>query len=160
MKLVLFYFCFDWVLIIINLYFIYKVVSVIKQNRNDRNAYSLNIYSTMKWYPIVLIVCSIPGTVNRIYGIVTNESNFVMMILQGVFDYLQGLFIMIIFISGPQMMENLRLCFGKLFRSQRERESMNSKTFTKISTTYGYDTAFDNTVQSNMIHGRESISDE
>ena len=50
----------------------------------------------LKWYPIVLILCMIPASINRIYQILMGDSNDYLLYSQVILDSLQGFFICII----------------------------------------------------------------
>ncbi len=118
-KLVLFYFCIQWFFIILNLFFILKVINILNENVTSRNKYLMKIYSVMKWYPIVQIICSLPATINRLYDIIAKENNFALMITQSIFDSLEGCFITIVFLFSPEIKNSLNICWYKFFSKQR-----------------------------------------
>lgn len=131
-KLVLFYLCIQWFFLILNLFFIYKVIHILKENITNKNKYLMKTYSVMKWYPIIQIVCSLPATINRIYDIIVKETNFSLMITQTVFDCIGGCFITTVFLFSPEIKNSLRVCWIKfLSKSGRNRKTVESSLIAK-----------------------------
>jgi len=138
----MFYFSVDWFLIILNLFFIYKVVSILKENINERNKYALRTYSVMKWYPTLQVFCSLPATVNRFYDIYTKEINFELMMLQAVFDCIGGFLVTIVFLFSPKIKNSLKICCNKLLGGFKKRaksnETIKGRKFANSITTSDY----------------------
>jgi len=101
---------------ILNIYFIFKVIAILKENQNIKSRQLIKVFSIMKWYPIIQTIFAIIATVNRLYNLISKESSFPMMILQTICDKTEGLFIVIIFILSPEIKNNLKICCAVIFR--------------------------------------------
>jgi hypothetical protein len=93
----------------------------------------MKIYSVMKWYPIIQIICSLPATTNRLYDIIIKENNFGLMITQSIFDCLEGCFITIVFLFSPEIKNSLRVCWIKFLSKRRisKRDTVQSNLIPK-----------------------------
>ncbi len=77
-------------------------------------------YSVMKWYPIIQIICSIPATINRLYDVITKSNSFWLMLIQALFDGIEGLLITIIFLLDPEIKHSLKICFFRILKRKSE----------------------------------------
>ena len=101
------------------------MIAILKDNINNRNKELMKIYSVMKWYPIIQIICSLPASINRFYDIITKQNNFGLMITQSFFDCSEGCLITIVFLCSPQIKHSLRICCRKIFRRRRKSPDSN-----------------------------------
>jgi hypothetical protein len=124
-KLVLFFYCFEWLLVILNLFFVFKVISILNKNVNVKNKYLLKTYSVMKWYPIIQTFIQCVTTINRLYGLFSKNNSFVLMILHAIFDSSQGIFIIIVFLFIPENKNNLKVCCSKIFSNNKNNDQVN-----------------------------------
>ncbi len=106
-----------WFFIILNAFFIFKVISILHKNNN--RSYSrtvlLKVYHVMKWFPIVQILCIIPSTISRIYNVLDLEANFVLVLAQTIFGSFLGIPYLIIYLNLPQVKECMRVLYDKIF---------------------------------------------
>jgi hypothetical protein len=105
-----------WFFIILNCFFIFKVIYIFKEHLKKvggKKAYLLRAYSFMKWYPIVHIICTMPATINRVYGIVKSES-FPLMIIQSIFDSFEGCLILVVFLMSPGIKYSISICCRRI----------------------------------------------
>ena len=70
----------------------------------------------------------IPATLNRVYNLSRDKHNFVLSLLQAIFDSILGVFICIIFLLSPEIKHSLILCFKKLKRAGSKPSTDTSKT--------------------------------
>lgn len=82
----------------------------------------------MKWYPIVQILCWIPGTINRILVLSDKNEMFFMLVLQTIFDSLVGFFTMLVFMTSPENKHSILICCKKIFRKKTKFYVLPSET--------------------------------
>lgn len=85
---------------------------------NDKNRELMKNLLIMRWYPIIQVICSIPATIHRVFNLITGNDNFVLGILQGIFDSIVGFLICITFLLSPEIKKNFITCFRKIFRKK------------------------------------------
>ena len=91
-----------------------------KKNSQSKN----ELYSYINWYPIVNVICDVAATVNRIYGLFDGKDLiFVLSIIQAVFDSLQGLVFMIIFLMSPGISQSIVVFCRRLFNKKLDLQS-------------------------------------
>lgn len=119
-KMMMMFYLIDWYIIIVNLFFILKICMLTKKNSKSKN----ELYSYIKWYPIVNVICDVAATVNRIYGLLDGD-NFVFLfsVIQAVFDSLQGLIFMIIFLLSPGISQSIIVFCRRLFNKKLDLQS-------------------------------------
>jgi len=111
------FYTFAWILIILNTFFFFKVIAKIRKevnSRSDRERVD-KITSKLKWYPIVQIVCIIPGTINRIYNLVLEDDSFILTLLQAIFDYSSGFLFALVYGLNPTIIKAIKELFSKCF---------------------------------------------
>ena len=119
-KMMMMFYLIDWYIIIVNLFFILKICMLTKKNSKSKN----ELYSYIKWYPIVNVICDVAATVNRIYGLFDGKDLiFVLSIIQAVFDSLQGLVFMIIFLMSPGISQSIVVFCRRLFNKKLDLQS-------------------------------------
>jgi hypothetical protein len=88
---------FNWVNIIFNFiaiirsirYFNIRAFEVKEQNERESN-FLRSYCVVLKFFPIILIICWLPATINRLYNFLTDDENVVLYSLHAFFTYLQG----------------------------------------------------------------------
>ncbi len=80
----------------------------------------------MKWYPIIQSIICCVATINRVYGLITRKNNFVLMMIQAIFDSSEGIFIIIVFLFIPEYQNNLKVCCNKFFSKKKKNKIHNS----------------------------------
>jgi hypothetical protein len=128
-KLVLFYYCFSWLLILINCFFAFKLISIVNNFVTDYNRYLLYSFKFMVLYPIAQIVCFIPATVNRLYNIIMKQEQFTLSIIHTTFDYSLGFIITLIFLLSPNIRYSILSCMRRL-RNKNNR-TMETSTLSE-----------------------------
>lgn len=128
----MFYYCLFWFFIILNMFFVFKLILIIKEKKTKEHAYLFKMYSNMTWYPIIQTICCIPGTINRIYDIINTRTMFTLSVIQAVFDSFEGCFVLIVFIFSPSIKHSIKICWHKLRnRETNDGNILNSNSFTQ-----------------------------
>ena len=88
---------FHWLNIIFNFIVIIKTIRYFKirafevQEKNEKEANFLRNYCiVLKFFPIILIICWIPATTNRLYNLITDYENTTLYSIHAFFSSLQG----------------------------------------------------------------------
>ena len=105
-KVIMNYYITIWFLLFINLFFVIKIKVMMKKNkiRNEINEHLIK-------YPIILIICSIPGTVNVIYRIMNNNKEITAIIyMKVILESCFGAAINIYFITSPWIKQSIISC--------------------------------------------------
>ena len=106
-----------WILIIINAYFILKLIIRMRTLVNDENrAFIERATSRLKWYPIVLVICFLPPTLWKLFNSVYSEENTFLLWVQSIIDSSQGLFFVIVYSFNPEVKQAAQQLFNKIFR--------------------------------------------
>jgi hypothetical protein len=114
-KLILFYYLVNWFFIILNSFFIFKVIAILRQSiRNKNNLGLLQTFHKLKWFPIVQIICLIPGTITRIFNILHLQPYFPLVIVQTFFGSFIGVFYLIVYIRLPHVKIALKAFFQRV----------------------------------------------
>jgi len=115
-KLILFYYCANWFFIILNTFFIFKVICVLnnEDNLTPKRVYLLSVYQILKWFPIVQIICILPSTVNRLFNVFNKQPEFPLLILQTVFGSTIGLGYFLIYLRIPVVKNSLKVFYNKI----------------------------------------------
>jgi hypothetical protein len=95
--LTIIYYTFTWVVIILNSYFVLKVIWVLQQELGTEQQLIDKYTRKLRSYPIVQIVSYIPATINRIYNLSYCTENFELMMIQIIFDSITGLMYCFVF---------------------------------------------------------------
>jgi hypothetical protein len=114
-KLVNFYYVLDWSLIILNLYFIFRIIFILRVHKNETNKKLMENLLIMRWCPILQVICSIPATIHRVYNLVTGIDNFTLGILHAIFDSINGFLICFVFLLTPEIKKSFINCIKKIY---------------------------------------------
>jgi len=119
------YYSLNWLFIFINAFYIYKILNLLQYpNYNEREKLIIDKYaSKLKTYPIVLLICYIPATINRIYTLITGDENFYLYFLHQFFGSLQGFFFAISFGLNSQIQMVIVKIFRKLCGNKQKPKS-------------------------------------
>jgi len=120
-KLILVFYLVNWFFIILTTFFIFKVIGILKNQsiQSNKNRVILAIYHVLKWFPIIQIICVVPSTINRIYNVLDQPPNFVLMIFQTIFGSIIGLGYLIIYVRIPYVKHALKIFYYKLLKIER-----------------------------------------
>ena len=129
-----------WIFIILNLYFIIKVILTLKSNQKSEEEKILvdKIIKKLRLYPIIMIICIVPATINRLYNLSNNQEIAILFYIQTFFDSLQGLLFAIIFGIDSSIKEVIKQFCSTLFKNKsstytteksNESESRNYNNF-------------------------------
>lgn len=107
-----------WIVIVFNLFVYYRVYSGLApllSVPNDENTKGMvRVIERLKYYPMILIVCWTFATINRIYDSVHPRSPvFALVILQTMFQTLQGFFNAMVYGLTPSVRNVWRESFAK-----------------------------------------------
>lgn len=125
-KLALILFSTLWFLLIVNLFFIIKLIVILRKNKINNP-----IYKHMILYPVVILISAIPATVNRCYAIFNRqESKYVFALFQMISETFCGLVINVLFLSSPWIRESIT----NIILSFRYRDNLDDGLFSGIET--------------------------
>ncbi len=91
------YYCFTWLIILLNTFFVVKVILLLKKELRSERDLVDKYTRKLRLYPLVQIVSYIPATVNRIYNLSSGRDNFSLMMIQIIFDSLTGLMFSVVY---------------------------------------------------------------
>ena len=127
-KIRIIYYFILWYLVIINLYMIIKFNQTINLVSKQFNMFKYSritsIFSQVKFYPIILFVTLIPGTITLIYYEIYNKFNFAILIIQVILEGSQGLLIALCFLLTPYLRSAISLIFKRIFKCERNAVSI------------------------------------
>jgi hypothetical protein len=118
-----------WFFIFANAYFIIKAIIILKRNHlSGQEKLIVDKFSKkLRTYPIVMAICILPATINRIYSVFADKENLIMFYFQTIGDSLQGFLFAIIFGINPAIKEAVKeLCFSLFRRQSRSYRSERS----------------------------------
>lgn len=101
LKLTLSYYALCWFFIILNSFFIFKVIYILREHKKE--VVLLEIYHKLKWIPVASVICTVPSTISRVNNIISDEPSFILIMLQAIFGSAMGLFCLIIYIRLPNV---------------------------------------------------------
>lgn len=145
-----------------NCFFFIKVIYKVKRDLNSSSdAEIVNKFTTkLKWYPIVQIICLLPGTINRIYNFSTQHEVFVLTLIQALFDFSSGFFFAIVYGLNPTIRNAICSCFRVCFCRKKKRTSRISEEL-NISGESNYSLTDKNkTIRSGLSDSRENPRDK
>jgi hypothetical protein len=102
-----------------------KVIFLLKDELKNETDLVNKYTSKLRMYPIVQIVSYIPATVNKIYNLTTGNSNFTLMLIQGIFDSLTGLMFALVYGFNSSVRASLCECFRAIFCRNSDNRSDN-----------------------------------
>ena len=125
-KLELIYYSFMWLMIIINSYFIVNVIFGLRKLETEENKDIIQrSVSRLKWYPIVLVICLIPASINRLLNYY-NYDYLALVYLHTMFDSLQGFLFSLVYGFNPEIRKAVKDLCSKIFcRGTNLEESFN-----------------------------------
>lgn len=122
-KMVMMFYLIDWYIIIVNVFFILKIFLMNRRSHQNKN----ELYSYIKWYPIVNVVCEVIATINRINGLFNGEKiTFILSIIQAIFDSFEGLVFVCIFLFSPGISQSVIVFCRRIFNRKNESSTSNS----------------------------------
>lgn len=122
-EMVLLFFSIDWFIIIINLYFIIKIVMLSKAQPHLKNP----VYSYIIWYPIVNSCFKLIAVGNRLMTLMKLEHNsFAFSQIQTIVDSFEGCIFMIIFLLAPKFRVLVQTLWKNLCKRKRSLRVDNS----------------------------------
>jgi hypothetical protein len=90
-------YCFAWINIVFNIVAIILSINFFKvrafeiqEERKEEFCFLRDYCIVLKFFPMILVICFIPATLNRIYSSVTEKDNTILYCFQAFFDYFQG----------------------------------------------------------------------
>lgn len=122
-KMVMMFYLIDWYIIIVNVFFILKIFIMSRRSQQNKN----ELYSYIKWYPIVNVLCEAIATINRIYGLLKGKKiTFIFSILQVIFDSFEGLVFVCIFLFSPGISQSVVVFWRRIFNGRNKSYATNS----------------------------------
>lgn len=113
-----------WFLLIVNLFFIVKLIVILRKNRIDNPKYRHIIL-----YPVVILISAVPATVNRCYSIFNKqESKYVFELIQMISETFCGFIINLLFLSSPWVRESI----PKIIASMRYENQFDDGILSEI----------------------------
>ncbi len=123
-----------WIMIFLNFYFNYRVIQYLNRESSSQNEREMinKYHKKLMIYPLIQIICIMPGTIYRFIYIVLNHDIFFIQLIQMIFTLLQGFLYAIVYGYTAQVRKALKGTFENLFcccRKKRKESgsSMNSQ---------------------------------
>jgi hypothetical protein len=124
------YYCFVWLLIILNAYFVIKVIIAMRRRATvESKRYISRTTSHLKWYPIILIISFIPATVHRIMDLTVEIDWYFLIYIQAILDAIQGGMFVLVYSLTPEVREALRQLYNKSINKRRESAFFEGSSF-------------------------------
>ena len=124
-----------WIFLVINSYFIIKVVfllnSAIETMSDPEKEIIEKHTSKLKCYPIAMIICVLPSTINRLYTLITGNDSIYLIYIQTVFDSLTGLIVSIIFGLSPAVKDSIKYLCRSIFMKKSLIKENDFNSFIK-----------------------------
>jgi len=80
-----------------NCYYVLGVILILRRELKSEEELVRKYTNRLKWYPLVQVISFLPATINRVYNLATNEENFALLLIQGIFDSGTGLMFALVF---------------------------------------------------------------
>ena len=125
---------FIWVNIIFNIIAIIKSINFFKlrtfeiqeqDQNNDEANFLKNFCIVLKFFPIILVICWLPATINRIYLFASNVENTLLYSMQAFFSNLTGFLNCFVYSYYYKTLIKLFCCCGKTKEIKNEMEMSN-----------------------------------
>jgi len=101
-------------MIIINCFFLIKVIATVKKLINQESDKEMvdRVTYKLKWYPIIQIICFVPATINRVNDYLTGNESFILTLIQTIFDYSSGFLFAIAYGLNHTIIDYLSDCLS------------------------------------------------
>ena len=119
-----------WVIIAFNIYAYFSVIQKIKAQLNmfsGKEESSRQLVKKLKFYPIILVVCFLVATIDRIYNFIHfGEPNYILTIIAGFFICLTGILNAIVYGLTYAVQQQLRrACLRRRYSSLNSEYSLS-----------------------------------
>lgn len=127
----MFFYSVNWFFIILNSFFIFKVIGILKSQsiKSNRSRVLLGVNHAIKWFPIAQIICVIPSTISRIYNVLDKPPNFTLIIFQTIFGSILGVCYLIIYVRIPYVKHALNIFYCKVFNIKRKNTEIVTQNY-------------------------------
>ncbi len=155
-KFMIIYFCFIWLVVILNSYFILIVIINLHKLKSEENSQFINrITSRLKWYPVIITILLIPSTVNRVLNLTMNIKLDILIYIQTIADSIQGLIFVLVYTLSPEVKQALAQMCKKYFR--KDKTSLYYQSTNRNSQeSLNYFSEYDTRKQSQNINSKSS----
>jgi hypothetical protein len=114
-----------WILIFLNIFFIYKLIQLLKIELQNEKELISKYTNKLKWYPALQIITFFPASLNRLIEAISGNSYYTLTVIQVIFDTSSGLFFSLIYGFNPQVQKALKDTFHRIFSKRRASNSIN-----------------------------------
>ena len=114
-KLVIIYYTFNWVIFIINFYFVLMLILTLRKHMIYSNFIVREYLQYSKhviYFPIAQVLSTIPGTINKVLIISEIDIPYYLSFSQILFSSIIGLVFSILFLTLPEVKDNFKLNIG------------------------------------------------
>jgi hypothetical protein len=155
-KFMIIYFCFIWLVVILNSFFFIIVIINLHKLKSEENSQFINrITSRLKWYPVIITILLIPSTVNRVLNLTLNMKLDILIYLQTIADSIQGLIFGLVYTLSPEVKQALAQMWKKSFR--KDKTSMfNQSTNRSSQESLNFISEYETRKQSYNINSKSS----
>lgn len=112
---VLVYFCSEWLIILLNVYFICSIFSFIRNCSDLLEEEKSKYTEKLGWYPIVQICTLTPTSLNRFYMIATHRTNFWLMLVHVVIARSRGILFAVCFGYNSSVKRIIGIYYNRIF---------------------------------------------
>ena len=103
-----------------NCYYVLGVILILRRELKSEEELVRKYTNRLKWYPLVQVISFMPATINRVYNLATNQENFGLLLIQGIFDSLTGLMFALVFGFNSSVKKSFCDCI-KLFCCKKRK---------------------------------------
>lgn len=146
LKLIYLYYFILWYLIFICFYLVKQLINSLNLMSQYVNTFKhermIKIYYGVKIYPLVISICLVPGTINRLFESLYWETYFSIALIQVIVECSEGILVALVFLNTPYLKEAIKICInricdcGKNDRSKFQREQIHTLKYRKSAITY------------------------
>lgn len=130
-KMAFFSFLIDLFFILLNIYLFVKVYLLIKGPEKD-NKELKRMFKTIKFIPIMKLICWTPSFVNILYIFEIQRENYIIMIILTIISGWYIISCSIIFIRLPHVKISIKSLFKQLSMGNKELELLEKKDFSDV----------------------------
>jgi hypothetical protein len=123
----LIYYLLTWMIILCNCVFVVRLIFLLRKELQNEKDLADKYTNKLKWYPLIQIISYLPATVNRVYGIISDEESFTLMLIQIIFDSLTGLAFSLVYGFNSNVRNALGNFIGALCCKKKQRGSVMSE---------------------------------
>lgn len=158
-KMTYIYYSFIWLLIILNAYFVIKVIVALTRRATvESRHYISRTTSHLKWYPIVLIISFVPGTIRRIIILSSGDENdwIGLIYIQAIFDAIQGGCFALVYSLTPEVRQAVKQLYYRTCLKRTGSYNYEAFSYTSSDSSSKQRTEYQNRIIKDNINEEQS----